>query len=106
MAQDLGSLEKVLRLGEGRRIKRLQAQAEYVASLEADFEQLSDEELAAKTVELKQRYANGETLEEWPFEAYAAAREAARRARRQRPPDVPGTGGSVRQQRNVAERKA
>ena len=62
MAQDLGSLEKVLRLGEGRRIKRLQAQAEYVASLEPDFEQLSDEELAAKTVEFKQRYENGETL--------------------------------------------
>src|SRR6266566_3588937 len=62
MAQDLGSLEKVLRLGEGRRLKRLKAQAEYVASLEPDFEELSDEELAAKTAEFKQRYDNGETL--------------------------------------------
>jgi len=59
MAQDLGSLEKVLRLGEGRRLKRLKAQAEYVASLEPDFEELSDEELAAKTAEFKQRYENG-----------------------------------------------
>src|SRR5206468_2796631 len=62
MAQDLGSLEKVLRLGEGRRLKRLKAQAEYVASLEPDFEELSDDELAAKTAEFKQRYDNGETL--------------------------------------------
>src|SRR5258707_1360786 len=40
MAQDLGSLEKVLRLGEGRRLKRLKAQADYVASLEPDYEKL------------------------------------------------------------------
>src|SRR5438132_1258863 len=95
MAQDLGSLEKVLRLGEGRRLKRLQAQAEYVASLEPDFEHLSDEELAAKTVEFKQRYENGETLEELLFEAYAAVREAAKRALGQRPFDVQVMGGTV-----------
>src|SRR5438067_231479 len=105
MAQDLGSLEKVLRLGEGRRIKRLQAQAEYVASLEPDFEQLSDEELAAKTAEFKQRYENGETLEELLFEAYAAVREAAKRALGQRPFDVQVMGGIVLHEGDIAEMK-
>jgi preprotein translocase subunit SecA len=105
MAQDLGSLEKVLRLGEGRRLKRLQAQAEYVASLEPDFEQLSDEELAAKTVEFKQRYENGETLEELLFEAYAAVREAAKRALGQRPFDVQVMGGIVLHEGDIAEMK-
>ncbi|TML10252.1 MAG: preprotein translocase subunit SecA [Actinobacteria bacterium] len=105
MAQDLGSLEKVLRLGEGRRLKRLQAQAEYVASLEPDFEQLSDEELAAKTDEFKQRYENGETLEELLFEVYAAVREAAKRALGQRPFDVQVMGGIVLHEGDIAEMK-
>jgi preprotein translocase subunit SecA len=105
MAQDLGSLEKVLRLGEGRRLKRLQAQAEYVASLEPDFEQLSDEELAAKTTEFKQRYENGETLEELLFEAYAAVREAAKRGLGQRPFDVQVMGGIVLHEGDIAEMK-
>src|SRR2546428_12577332 len=105
MAQDLGSLEKVLRLGEGRRLKRLQAQAEYVASLEPDFEQLFDEELAAKTTEFKQRYENGETLEELLFEAYAAVREAAKRGLGQRPFDVQVMGGIVLHEGDIAEMK-
>src|SRR5881398_1709431 len=105
MAQDLGSLEKVLRLGEGRRLKRLQAQAEYVASLEPDFEQLSDEELAAKTAEFKQRYVNAEALEELLFEAYAAVREDAKRALGQRPFDVQVMGGIVLHEGDIAEMK-
>jgi preprotein translocase subunit SecA len=105
MAQDLGSLEKVLRLGEGRRLKRLKAQAEYVASLEPDFEELSDEELAAKTAEFKQRYDNGETLEELLFDVYAAVREAAKRALGQRPFDVQVMGGIVLHEGDIAEMK-
>src|SRR5213595_1005479 len=105
MAQNLGSLEKVLRLGEGRRLKRLQAQAEYVATLEPDFEQLSDDELAAKTLEFKQRYENGETLEELLFEVYAAVREAAKRALGQRPFDVQVMGGIVLHEGDIAEMK-
>src|SRR5204863_1341667 len=105
MAQDLGSLEKVLRLGEGRRIKRLQAQAQYVATLEPDFEQRSDDELAAKTLEFKQRYENGETLEELLFEVYAAVREAAKRALGQRPFDVQVMGGIVLHEGDIAEMK-
>src|ERR671919_505198 len=61
MPQNYGALEKVLRVGEGRRLKRLAQQADYVASLEPDFEGLSDAELAAKTTEFRQRLENGET---------------------------------------------
>ena len=105
MAQDLGSLEKVLRLGEGRRLKRLQAQAEYVASLEPDFEQLSDEELAAKTDEFKRRVTDGESLEDILPEAFAAVREAARRAIGQRHFDVQVMGAIVLHEGDIAEMK-
>ncbi|HEX6680587.1 MAG TPA: preprotein translocase subunit SecA [Gaiellaceae bacterium] len=105
MAQNLGSLEKVLRMGEGRRLKRLQAQAEYVASLEPDFEQLNDEELAAKTLEFKERYQNGETLEEMLFEAYAAVREAFKRTMGVRLFDVQVMGGIVLHEGDIAEMK-
>jgi len=72
MAQNLGAFEKVLRVGEGRRIKRLAQQAAYIGTLEPEFEALSDDELRGKTAEFKQRIENGETLEEILFEAYAA----------------------------------
>src|SRR5919197_5237163 len=105
MAQDLGSLEKVLRFGEGRRLKRLQGQADYVASLEPEFEKLSDDELAGKTVEFKQRFENGETLEEMLFEAYAAVREAFKRALGVRLFDVQLMGGIVLHEGDIAEMK-
>src|ERR671937_874059 len=105
MAQDLGSLEKVLRLGEGRRLKRLQGQADYVASLEPEFEKLSDDELAAKTVEFKQRLESGETLEEMLFEAYAAVREAFKRTLGVRLFDVQVMGGIVLHEGDIAEMK-
>src|SRR6478672_5214187 len=97
--------EKFLRLGEGCRLKRLKSQAEYVATLEPDFEKLSDAELAGKTAEFKQRLENGETLEELLFEAYAAVREAAKRALGQRPFDVQVMGGIVLHEGDIAEMK-
>src|SRR5919197_3880395 len=105
MAQDLGSLEKVLRFGEGRRLKRLQGQADYVASLEPEFEKLSDDELAGKTVEFKQRFENGETLEERLFEAYVAVREAFKRTLEVRLFDVQVMGGIVLHEGDIAEMK-
>src|SRR6059058_3593905 len=105
MATELGSLEKVLRFGEGRRLKRLQGQAEYVTSLEPDFEKLSDEELVGKTAEFKQRFENGETLEELLFEAYAAVREAFKRTIGVRLFDVQVMGGVVLHEGDIAEMK-
>ncbi|HYY76117.1 MAG TPA: preprotein translocase subunit SecA [Gaiellaceae bacterium] len=105
MPQNYGALEKVLRVGEGRRLKRLAGQADYVATLEPDFERLSDAELAAKTVEFKQRLGNGEDLDELVFEAFAAVREAARRSVGMRPFDVQVMGAIVLHEGDIAEMK-
>src|ERR671934_140631 len=105
MAQQLGTFEKVLRFGEGRRLRRLAEQAAYVTTLEPDFERLSDADLAAKTAEFKQRLDNGEPLEDLVFEAYAAVREAAKRALGQRIFDVQVMGGIVLHEGDIAEMK-
>src|SRR5262245_60198886 len=105
MAQNYGALERVLRIGEGRRLKRLADQAAYITSLEPEFEQLSDAELAAKTPEFKERLENGEELEGLVFEAYAAVREAARRALGLRPFDVQLMGAIVLHEGDIAEMK-
>jgi preprotein translocase subunit SecA len=105
MAQELGSLEKVLRVGEGRRVKRLAEQAAYITTLEPDFEKLSDDELAAKTAEFRQRFERGETLEELLFEVFAAVREARKRESDQRIFDVQLMGGIVLHEGDIAEMK-
>src|SRR5437870_6811419 len=105
MAQQLGSLEKILRVGEGRRMKRLADQAAYITTLEPDFQALSDEELRAKTAEFRERLERGETLEELLFEAFAAVREARLRESDQRMFDVQLMGGIVLHEGDVAEMK-
>ena len=62
--ESFGKFERVLRMGEGRRVKRLAEQAAYISTLEPDFEKLTDDELRGKTAEFKQRLENGESLEE------------------------------------------
>jgi preprotein translocase subunit SecA len=103
--QSFGKFERVLRMGEGRRLKRLQDQAAYIAELEPEFETLSDAELAAKTPEFRQRLENGEPLEELIFEAYAAVREAFRRTIGVRLFDVQVMGGIVLHEGDIAEMK-
>src|SRR5947207_280694 len=105
MSTDYGTFEKVLRMGEGRRLKRLAQQADYITTLEPDFEKLSDEELRGKTAEFKERVANGEPLEELLFEAFATVREAAKRGLGQRPFDVQLMGGIVLHEGDIAEMK-
>src|SRR5580765_5043874 len=105
MSQQLGSFEKVLRFGEGRRVKRLAEQAAYVGTLEPEFEALSDAELAAKTAEFKQRLENGESLEDLLFEGFAAVREAFRRTIGVRLFDVQLMGGIALHEGDIAEMK-
>jgi preprotein translocase subunit SecA len=105
MSQQLGSFEKVLRVGEGRRLKRLAEQAAYIGTLEPDFEKLSDADLAAKTVEFRQRVENGEHLDEVLFEAFAAIREAYKRTMDVRLFDVQLMGGIVLHEGDIAEMK-
>src|SRR5690242_6441241 len=104
-ATEFGKFEKVLRFGEGRRVKRLKQQAEYIATLEPDFQALSDEELRDKTVEFRERLENGESLDELLFEAFAAVREARWRESQQRMFDVQLMGGIVLHEGDIAEMK-
>src|SRR5438067_3908227 len=105
MAQQLGSFEKVLRVGEGRRLKRLGEQAAYIGTLEPDFEKLSDADLAAKTTDFRQRIENGESLDDLVFEAFAAVREAFKRTMGVRLFDVQLMGGIVLHEGDIAEMK-
>src|SRR5213076_3086277 len=97
--------EKVLRVGEGRRLKRLNEQAAFIGSLEPEYEQLSHDQLAAKTVEFRERLANGESLDDLLFEAYAAVREAFKRTLGVRLFDVQVMGGIVLHEGDIAEMK-
>src|SRR6187397_4684 len=105
MAQQLGSFEKVLRFGEGRRVKRLAEQASYIGTLEPEFEALSDAELSGKTAEFRQRIENGEPVDELVFEAFAAVREAFKRSMGVRLFDVQLMGGIVLHEGDIAEMK-
>ena len=105
MSTQLGNFEKFLRVGEGRRLKQLKRQADYVGTLEPEFEALSDEELAAKTPEFRQRIENGEAPEDLLFEAYAAVREAFKRTLAVRLFDVQVMGGIVLHEGDIAEMK-
>jgi len=100
-----GKFERVLRMGEGRRVKRLAEQAAYIGTLEPEFEKLTDDELRAKTPEFKQRLENGESLEDLIFEAYAAVREAFKRTIGVRLFDVQLMGGIVLHEGDIAEMK-
>ncbi len=102
---DFGKFEKVLRLGEGRRLKRLQQQAAHVATLEPEFQALSDDALRGKTAEFRQRLENGEALDDLLFEAFAAVREARWRESQQRMFDVQMMGGIVLHEGDIAEMK-
>ncbi|GHD42790.1 preprotein translocase subunit SecA [Mycetocola manganoxydans] len=98
-------LEKVLRLGEGRLIRKLENIATAVNSLEPDFSDLTDEELRNETAELRERFGNGETLDDLLPEAFAAVREASKRTLGLRHFDVQIMGGAALHLGNIAEMK-
>ena len=98
-------LERVLRVGEGRTLRRLQRYAAAVNHLEEDFSELTDEELKNETVELRERYSNGESLDDLLPETFAAVREAAKRTLGMRHFDVQLMGGAALHLGNIAEMK-
>ncbi|HEX6337205.1 MAG TPA: preprotein translocase subunit SecA [Jiangellaceae bacterium] len=97
--------DKLLRTGEGKIFKRLEAIASQVNSIEEDFANLSDAELRGLTAEYRERLANGEALDELIPEAFATVREAARRTLGQRHYDVQIMGGAALHFGNIAEMK-
>jgi len=100
-------LDRILRAGEGRILRRLKSIAEQVNALEDDFVPLSDDELRGMTEEFRSRLAGddgpAETLDDILPEAFAVAREAARRTLGQRHFDVQVMGGAALHLGNIAE---
>ena len=96
-------LSKVLRFGEGKRLKQLWALVGRVNELSDATAALSDGELAAKTEEFRKRLADGQTLDDLLPDAFAVTREAAWRILGQRPYDVQLLGGAVLHSGEIAE---
>ncbi len=98
-------LDKILRAGEGKILKRLDAIAAQVNALSDEFAAMSDAELRAMTDEFKERLADGETLDDLLPEAFATVREASTRVLGQRHFDVQLLGGAALHLGNIAEMK-
>jgi preprotein translocase subunit SecA len=98
-------LEKILNAGEGRQLRRLKKIADAVTSIEEDYTGLTDAELQGLTEQYRKRLADGETLDDLLVEAFATAREGARRVLGQRPFDVQVMGGAALHYGNIAEMK-
>jgi len=96
-------LQKMLRAGEGKTLRRLKAIADAVNAVEDDMVALTDAELRAETDVFRQRLADGETVDDLLVEAFAVAREAARRTLGQRHFDVQVMGGAALHLGNIAE---
>lgn len=98
-------LKKIFGDGNQRQLNRTQKTVDEIESLEDTFEAYSDTQLKEKTEEFKERYQNGETLEELLPEAYATVREGAKRVLKLRPFPVQLVGAIVLHQGNIAEMK-
>ena len=98
-------LDKLLRIGEGKILRQLEGIAKAVNAIEDDFVAMSDAELQAMTDELRQRHADGESLDDLMPEAFATVREAAKRVLGMRPFDVQVMGGAALHLGNIAEMK-
>ncbi len=96
---------KVLRAGEGKKLRRLAEIVPMINELEPEIEALSDAELRSKTDEFKARLAEGEDLDDLLVEAFAVVREAAKRTIGQRPYDVQLMGGMALHFGWIAEMK-
>ena len=100
----LGVLNKMFDMNK-RDLKRLEKIADKVEALATQMEQLSDEQLTAKTEEFKERIAKGETLDDLQVEAFAVVREAARRVLGMYPFRVQIIGAAALHEGNIAEMK-
>ena len=98
-------LTKILRMGEGRKVKALQQRVEAVSALEPEVERLPDAALRAKTDKFRERLAGGEGLDSVLPEAFAVVREASRRTLGMRPFDVQVMGGIALHEGKIAEMK-
>ncbi|HCC58615.1 MAG TPA: preprotein translocase subunit SecA, partial [Solibacterales bacterium] len=88
-------LAKIFGTQNEREIKAMQPMAAAISELEPQMQQLSDIDLAAKTIEFRERLQQGQTLDDLLVEAFAVCREAGRRVLNMRHFDVQLIGGMV-----------
>jgi preprotein translocase subunit SecA len=98
-------LNKILRAGEGKIVRRLKVIADHINTLEPDYVEMTDAELRAQTDVFRERLADGETLDHIMPEAFAVVREAAKRVIGQRHFDVQIMGGAALHMGYIAEMK-
>ncbi len=96
---------KILRAGEGKKVRALQSLVPDINALEAEFEKLSDDGIRAKTAEFQGRIVNGEPLNDLMIEAFAITREGAKRVLGQRHFDEQLMGGAALHFGWIAEMK-
>ena len=101
----MGILDRVLRAGEGKKLKALEGIVPDIGALEDTIGALSDEALQHKTIEFRERLDRGATLDDLLVEAFAVTREAATRVLGQRHYDVQLMGGAALHFGWVAEMK-
>ena len=98
-------LEKILRTGDKRVLRQLEAYTKAVNSLEDSFASMTDEELRAETDKFRERVKDGESLDILLPEAFAVVREASKRTLGKRHYDVQIMGGAALHLGNIAEMK-
>jgi len=98
-------LTRVIGTSTDRQLKRMRPLVEEIGSLEPSVKALSDEQLAARTVEFRERLARGETLDQLLPEAFATVREAGWRVLNMRHFDVQLVGGITLHRGTIAEMK-
>jgi len=101
----MGILDRILRAGEGKKLKALQGIVPEINALEDEYRKLTDDQLKGKTGDFRQRLDNGEDLEDLLVEAFAVSREAADRTIGQRHYDVQMMGAAALHFGWVAEMK-
>ena len=99
----MGFMEKVFGTHSQRELKKIEPIVNKVMGLEDTYSKLTDEQLKGKTAEFKQRYANGESLDDILPEAFATVREAAWRVIGLKPYRVQVIGGIILHQGRIAE---
>lgn len=98
-------LSKIIGSANERQLKRLMPEVKRINALEPAMEKLADDQLAAKTLEFKERLARGAKLDDLLIESYAVVREVSKRKLAMRPFDVQLMGAIVLHQGKIAEMK-
>ena len=99
----MGLFDKILRAGEGKKVKFVESVVPEVNAFEPEIARLDDDALAAKTVEFRSRIERGEHVDDLLPEAFAVVREAASRVLGQRHYDVQLVGGMILHKGGIAE---